>query len=119
MTIQQLLDAGLPFLAALISYGLQQQHYSGTANTLIASVTILLAGGASVWVSGAITPDIMKDAGLIMAAATALQASALAPLQNYLKANFLASRRSQYSTQPLNTGSEKPLTRRASRMDDV
>lgn len=118
MTIQQLLDAGLPFFAALISYGLQQAHWSDKTNTTIASVTILAAGGASVWISGQITPDILKDAGLIMAAATALQANALAPLQDYLKNNFFASKRSRYATQQ-QMATPEPLTRRASRTDDV
>jgi hypothetical protein len=113
MTLQQIFDTALPLLAALISYGLQQAHYSDKANTLIASVTILAAGGASVWISGQITPDILKDAGLIMAAATALQAKALAPLQDYLKNNLFASKRSRSATQ----SAQEPVTRRASLKD--
>lgn len=111
MTLQQIFDTALPLLAALISYALQQMHYSDKANTLIASLTILASGGASVWINGGITPDILKDAALIMAAATALQAGSLLPLQNYLKANLLASKRAQYDTQPMGG------TRRASLKD--
>lgn len=110
MTLQEIFDTALPFLATLISYGLQQAHYSDRVNTIIASITILLAGGASVWISGQITPDILKDAALIMAAATALQANALAPLMSWLKGNFpVKSKRNEYETQP--------IVRRASRVD--
>lgn len=115
MTLQQIFDAGLPFLATIISYALQQMHYSDKANTLIASGSILAAGGASVWINGGITPDILKDAALIMAAATALQSSALAPLQDYLKNNLMASRKSRYATQAL--AEHPPVTRRASLRD--
>lgn len=115
MTPQEIFDTALPFLATLISYGLQQMHYSDRTNTIIASVTILLAGGASVWIGGQITPDILKDAALIMAAATALQANALAPLMDWLKGNFpLKSRKDVYGTQPL----VEPSVKRASRETD-
>ena len=113
MTLQQIFDAGLPFLAAIISYALQQMHYSDKANTLIASSSILAAGGASVWINGGITPDILKDAALIMAAATALQASSLLPLQNYLKSNFMASKQSRSAT----LAPYPPVTKRASMRD--
>lgn len=114
MTLQQIFDTALPLLAALISYALQQMHYSDKTNTLIASFTILAAGGASVWFSGGITPDVLKDAGLIMAAATALQAGSLLPLQNYLKSNLMASKR--YNTQPL-AQVQEPSVKRASLKD--
>lgn len=116
MTLQQIFDTALPLLAALISYGLQQAHYSDKTNTFIASLTILASGGASVWIGGGITPDILKDAALIMAATTALQAGSLLPLQDYLKSNFMASRKSRYATeQPLAV--HPPVTKRASMRD--
>lgn len=88
ITLQQLVTLFLPFVAALISYGLQQARWPARTNTLIAGGSIILATIASLLVQGKLTGDLYSDALLVMAASTALQAEALQPLQQFLRQSF-------------------------------
>ena len=88
MSIQQMLEIGLPCIAALISYGIQQAHWSARVNTTIAGVSVLLAALASAFLQGQLTGNVYADALLVLSTAIALQSKAFAPLQQYLLANF-------------------------------
>lgn len=88
ITLQQLITFALPLLAMLVSYGLQQAHYPAAINTAIAAGTVIAAAVADVFIQGKLTGNLYADLLLIAGAATALQAEALAPLQQYLRENF-------------------------------
>jgi hypothetical protein len=98
ITLQQLVTLFLPFVAALISYGLQQAHWPQKTNTLIAGGSIILATIATLLVQGKLTGDIYSDALLVMTASTALQAEALQPLQQYLRQSFPVQPQPQLQT---------------------
>ncbi len=88
MNIQQIITMILPLLAYLISYGLQQMHWSPTVNGVIAGFSILLAAAVSAVVQGKLTGNVASDMAYVLAASTALQAEAFAPLSKYLRGNF-------------------------------
>jgi hypothetical protein len=88
MNAQQILTLILPLLAYLLSYGLQQMHWSSTINGAIAGCSILVAAVASALLQGKLTGNFYSDLAYVLAASTALQAEAFAPLSQYLRGNF-------------------------------
>jgi len=91
LTDQQAFEAALPVIAYIISYLLQQEHWSRWINTTIAGSTVLLAGFCTVLLSHRLTPDILADVLLVASVSAGLQSGALAPLSQWLKSRDLRS----------------------------
>ena len=91
MDANALLKLALPFIAAAVSYALQRDNLSKSVNTLIAGVVTLLSALLAVFIQGKLTGDVYADFLLIAAMAASLQADSFAPLQQYLRSNFLSS----------------------------
>lgn len=107
-TFEQTLTVLLPFVAALASYAIQQCHYKTATNTRIAITTILFVTIGSLFLQGKLTGNIASDTLLVLGTATALQSKELAPLQEYLKANFFAQIK-QDVPPPLPPSTTQPL----------
>lgn len=95
MDIQKLLELGLPFFAALISFGIQQAHWEARINTAIAGISVIIAAFASLFFQGKLTGNVYGDALMVLGAAIAIQAGPLLPLQRYLVANFPVASKAQ------------------------
>jgi hypothetical protein len=102
--VQAFLKLALPLLAMLVSYIIQQAHWSDRANTWVAGITTLGAAGGSLFLQGQLTSNIYEDFLLIATLAAALQGEAFAPLQRWLRSNVI-------STSP----KDQSIPRRASR----
>lgn len=90
MTLQLVYTLALPLIASLVSYALQQCHFSDKVNTIIASLTIIVAAFIRLLLDGQINEDAIHDITIVMAATTALQAETFIPLQRYLRGSFLS-----------------------------
>jgi hypothetical protein len=90
MDINEALKLALPLMAMLVSYGIQKAHFSDKANTTVAGVTVLLATAGSLFLQGKLTGNVYGDIMLVASSSVALQAEAFAPLQQYLRTNFLS-----------------------------
>lgn len=88
--LQTALAVLLPFLASGISFAIQQNHFPKWLNGLIALVSIVLAALVTVFAQGKLTGDIYGDMTLVIAATSALQAEALAPIAVYVRGNWFA-----------------------------
>ncbi len=81
---QVILETGLPFVAYLVSYIIQQAHWPKRVNSTIASATILLSAGGTLFVEHKFTGNIYGDFLAIAAIAAGLQSGALLPLSQWL-----------------------------------
>jgi hypothetical protein len=88
MTVPQVITVALPFVAALVSYALQQAHFDTRINTAIAGVSILLAAFVSLLLQGKLSGNVSIDTMAVIAVAVSLQAGPLLPLQRFLVNNF-------------------------------
>lgn len=84
---QIVLESALPAIAFLVSYLIQQAHWSDRANTSVAGATVILAAVASVFVQHKLTSNVLGDFLLVASVAAGLQANALAPLAQWLRDN--------------------------------
>jgi len=84
---QAVLESALPAIAFLVSYIIQQMHWSQAANMTVAGSTVILAAIASLFVEHKFTGNVLGDFLLVASVAAALQGGALAPLAQWLKAN--------------------------------
>lgn len=100
MNIQQILTLALPFIAAIVSYGLQQAHWDTRVNTSIAGASVLLAAFASLLLQGKLSGNVFVDTMAVLAVAVALQAGPFLPLQKYLVANFPVASKAQQPAAP-------------------
>src|SRR6267142_2976209 len=92
-TIAEAIILILPVLAFLVSYALQQAHFTPNTNSIISIATILLAAIASSLFQGKLTGNTLTDVGAVLVAATTLQVETFAPLQEYLRTNFLNTKK--------------------------
>lgn len=89
MQPNQLITLVLPIVAMLVSQAIQQNHWPKFVNLMIATVTILAASLATLFVQDKLTGNVYGDILLVAGFATALQSDGIAPLQNYLRQNLL------------------------------
>jgi hypothetical protein len=90
ITLQQIITLALPVVAMIVSYALQQAHFSDRTNTTIASVTVFLAAAATAFINGNLSGNLYLDIVAITTASIALQNSSFQPLQKYLQTHVLA-----------------------------
>jgi hypothetical protein len=83
--LQSLLDLGLPFIAAFLSYLFQMDHLSKNVNMCIAGATVILSAVAEAFVQHKVTGNPFSDFLLIASIAAALQIGSFAPITNWLK----------------------------------
>lgn len=96
---QAILEAGLPFIALIVSYIIQQNHFSKIINTTIAGITVLLSAVASLLIQHKFTGNVLADFLLVASVAAALQIGALAPLTQWLKNIGDQTPKTQYNMQ--------------------
>lgn len=84
---QIVLESALPAIAFLVSYLIQQAHWSARTNTSVAGSTVVLAAIASVFVQHKLSGNVLGDFLLIASVAGGLQSNALAPLAQWLRDN--------------------------------
>lgn len=108
MNIQQTLTLALPFIAAIVSYGLQQAHWDTRINTSIAGASVLLAAFVSLLLQGNLSGNVFVDTMAVVAVAVALQAGPFLPLQKYLVANFPVSSKAQQPAPVIPVPAQQP-----------
>lgn len=97
---QTILETALPFVAYLVSYIIQQAHWSPKTNATVAGVTVILAAIGSLFVQHKITGNILADFLAVATLAAGLQTEALKPLSQWLRGNAVSSKPESSNTPP-------------------